>query len=444
MKELIDISTVPKVSLVSLGCPKNLVDSEVMLGRLAQDGFLICERHEDADIIVINTCGFLQEAKTEALDVINQASSLKKSGVIKGIVVAGCLPQRYPDLDFGQVDAVMGVTDRQQISEICKNILNGKSFKLINDDYPKYEVDRDRLRITPCHFSYLRVAEGCNHTCSFCIIPQIKGRFRSKPMEELVNEAQELVKSGAKELNLIAQDTTEYGLDIYRRLALPDLINELSQIDSLRWIRLLYCYPTLMTDRLIETMAINDKVVKYIDMPIQHTRERMLRLMRRGITADRQKALIEKLRYAMPNIFIRTTLIVGFPGETESDFAELVEDVKLFKFERLGTFTYSFEEGTKSAQMADHLSDEIKEERYNRVMEVQQKIAMEHSKTLLGRDVQVIVDSEEGKYFVGRSYGDAPDVDGNVYIKKMNGISIGDIFIAKVTGFKGYDLVASV
>ncbi len=442
----LDISNVPKVSFISLGCPKNLVDSEVMLGQLAQEGFFICEDHEDADLIVINTCGFLQTAKNEGLNVINQALDLKKSGKVKGVIVAGCLPQRYPDLEYGDVDAVSGVTERSRIAEICKQVLSGQGSShsnLVNQSYPKYEIDRDRLRITPRHYAYLRVAEGCNHTCSFCIIPQIRGRFRSKPIEELVKEAEELASSGAKELNLIAQDTTEYGLDIYRRLALPDLINELALVSGIRWIRLLYCYPTLMTDRLIETMATNEKVVKYIDMPIQHTSERMLRLMRRGITESRQRSLIEKLRSRIPNIFIRTTLIVGFPGETEEDFEQLVEDVKNLRFERLGTFMYSREEGTTADTMNDHIPEQVKVERYSRIMQLQQEIVIQTSKMLVGKEIQVIIDGKDGKYLKGRSYGDAPDVDCCVYIKSNNNrnIQIGEIVTSKITGFKGYDLV---
>jgi ribosomal protein S12 methylthiotransferase len=299
-------------------------------------------------------------------------------------------------------------------------------------------VDRDRLRITPKHFAYVRVAEGCNHTCAFCIIPKIKGPFRSKPMEELEREVRELASDGAREIILIGQDTTEYGLDIYRKLVLDELIERISQIEGVRWIRLLYCYPTMMTDRLVQTMARNPKVVKYIDIPFQHTRERMLRLMRRGITEQRQRELIAQLRQEVPGIFIRTTAIVGFPGETEDDFEGLLADLREFRFERLGAFIYSPEPGTAAIAMEGQVPEPEKRRRFDAAMQLQQKIAFEILEAQIGRELEVIVDRAGW----GRTYADAPDVDGMIELRGR--AAPGDIVRCRVTGTKEYDLMGDV
>jgi ribosomal protein S12 methylthiotransferase len=319
-------SPAPRVSFVSLGCPKNLVDSEVLLGHLVRGGFTLCDESEKTDVVVINTCGFLQAAERESMDTIARMVQRKEKGQLKAVVVAGCLPQRHGEgfaKRLRNVDAVLGITGREKIAEVCEGLLEKVGRRkapldLVSTELPRYEIDRDRLRLTPPHSAYLRLSEGCNHTCAFCIIPKIRGPFRSKPMEVIVEEARRLAAGGARELNLIAQDLTNYGLDLYRRLCLDELLEKLSAVDGVEWIRLLYAYPTFVTDRLIAKVAELPKVVKYVDMPIQHTRDRMLRLMRRGITAKRQMELIARWRREVPGLVFRTTVIVGFPGEGAS------------------------------------------------------------------------------------------------------------------------------
>jgi ribosomal protein S12 methylthiotransferase len=436
----------PKVSFISLGCAKNLVDSEVMLGKLALGGFMICEEYADSDVVVVNTCGFLQSAEKEALHAINEATRLKDEGKVKAVVVAGCLPSRYgPEVQekLKSVDAILGVTDRDKIAETCRTVLADKVpdvLNLVNRNYPKYEIDRERLRITPKHFAYLRVAEGCNHTCAFCIIPHIRGKFRSKPIEELISEAEDLVSDGAVELSLIGQDTSEYGLDIYRETRLHELLARLSEIEGLRWIRCNYMYPTMVTDKQIREIAANPKVVKYIDMPIQHTREKMLRIMRRGITAEKQDELIRKMRAEIPGLVFRTTVIVGHPGETREDHEAMVQDLERYRFERLGAFTYSTEPGTRAAEMTDEFVPRKEQlRRYNAVMSLQQRLSREIHRGWVGRTMECIVDKPKE----GRTYGDAPDVDGKIFFKGK-GFKPGQIVQAKITGARDYDLLGEV
>jgi ribosomal protein S12 methylthiotransferase len=437
----------PKVSFISLGCAKNTVDSEVMLGRLALGGFTVCQEYADSDVVVVNTCGFLQSAEKEAIETIGRATRLKRRGRVKAVVVAGCLPQRYgPEVEkkLRDVDAIVGVTDREKIAEVCRAALAGthpEVLNLVDRNYPSHEVDRDRLRITPRHYGYLRVAEGCNHTCAFCIIPHIRGRFRSKPIEELLREARELAADGAVELCLIGQDTSEYGLDLYRETRLHELLARLGEIDGVRWIRCHYMYPTMVSDRQIREIARNPKVVKYIDMPIQHTRERMLRIMRRGITQKKQDELIERLRAEIPGLAMRTTVIVGHPGETREDHEAMLEDLRKFRFERLGAFTYSTEPGTAAALMEKKVPRAEQARRYNAVMSAQRSIAREIHRGWIGRTLECIVDEvpEKGAA-IGRTAADAPDVDGRIYLKGA-GLRPGSLVRARVTAAREYDLL---
>ncbi len=438
----------PTVSFVSLGCPKNLVDSEVILGHLAQDGFVLSPEQEGSDVVVINTCGFLQAAEREAMDHIGRAVKQKRAGQVQAVIVTGCLPQRHgPEFakKLRDVDAVMGITDREEIVRVARTVIRkrGRKINLVTTDLPDAEIDRDRFRLTARHTAYLRLSEGCNHTCAFCIIPQIRGKFRSKPMEMILAEARELVADGAVELNLIAQDSTSYGLDLYRRLVLDELLAQLAEIDGLRWIRLLYAYPTYVNDRLIREMARNPKVVKYIDMPIQHTRERMLRGMRRGITETRQRRLIEELRAGIPGLVFRTTVIVGHPGETEEDFQGLMDDLRELRFERLGAFQYSREPGTRADELAAHVPEAVKLERFERLMVQQQEIAFEIAQSWIGRDVEVLLERRagDGSSWEGRTFGDAPEIDPVIRVRGEG--ETGAIRRVRVIGADGYDLMGT-
>lgn len=426
------------------------MDSEVLLGHLVTAGFGLETHYEDSDVVVVNTCGFLKASEDESMDTIDRMVQLKEDGRIKAVVVAGCLPQRYgPSFSkrLRNVDAVLGITDREKIGDVCERLLErtgkGRKINLVSTDLPKYEIDRDRLRLTPPHTAYVRLSEGCNHTCAFCIIPKIRGKFRSKPVEVLVEEVKKLAADGTKEINLIAQDSTNYGLDLYRKLCLDELLEKLAEIDGIEWIRLLYAYPTYVTERLIQAMARIPKVVKYVDMPIQHTKERMLRAMRRGMTETGQKALIRRWREAIPDLSFRTTVIVGFPGETDEDFEGMLEDLAELKFERLGAFQYSREKGTIADGMPGHLPDDVKAERQKRAMLQQQEILFARHEATIGKMVPVIVDEKKKKdLWVGRTAGDAPDIDTVIYLHGP--AKEGEIRRARVTGRQEYDLVGDL
>jgi ribosomal protein S12 methylthiotransferase len=427
------------------------VDSEVLLGHLAQGGFDLCADYKQSDVVVVNTCGFLQASEKESLDTIGRMVDLKGKGRLKAVVVAGCLPQRYgPDWGRGLqgVDAVLGITNREKIAEVCSSLLEKtrprERLNLVSTELPRYEIDRDRVRLTPRHTAYVRLSEGCDHTCSFCVIPQIRGKFRSKPMEVLLDEAAELARDGARELNLIAQDTTSYGLDLYGRLVLDELLRKLADVSGVEWIRLLYCYPSYVTDRLIDEVARNPKVVKYVDMPVQHTRERLLRAMRRGVTEESQKALVRKWRDRVPGLVFRTTVIVGFPGETDEDFEGLLADLRELRFERLGAFAYSREPGSRADALPDHVAEDVKQSRYARLMQQQQEIAFAQNRARVGVTLPVLVEKKLGKgRWEGRTDGDAPDID-TVISLHGNSVEVGSVARARVTGFNVYDLIGDL
>jgi ribosomal protein S12 methylthiotransferase len=440
----------PRVSFVSLGCAKNLVDSEVLLGHLAKGGFDLCADYKQSDVVVVNTCGFLASSEKESMDTIESMVDLKGKGRLKAVVVAGCLPQRH-GAEFEKrlhgVDAVLGITNREKIAEVCSTILEKtkptKPLNLVSSELPRYEIDRDRVRLTPRHSAYVRLSEGCDHTCAFCVIPQIRGKFRSKPMEVIRAEVDELAADGAKEINLIAQDTTSYGLDLYKKLVLDELLRSLEDA-KVEWIRLLYCYPSYVTDRLMQEVARNPKVVKYVDMPVQHTRERMLRAMRRGVTETSQKDLVKKWRDTVPGLVFRTTVIVGFPGETDEDFQGMMDDLKEMRFERLGAFMYSREPNSRADQLEGHLAEEVKIQRYGRVMQQQQEIAFGLNRALVNKTVPVLVEKKTGKNkWEGRTAGDAPDIDTLISLHG-NSVQVGDVARARVTGFNVYDLIGDL
>lgn len=441
----------PRVALVSLGCVKNLVESEVLLGRLADGGFDLCSDPGRADIVLINTCGFLADSEKESLEAIDAATALKGKGRLRAVIVAGCLPQRYgPEFEkrLRGVDAVLGISARDDILRVCSTLLGkrqaGTTLTIVSPPDSRCAADRNRVRLTPRHTAYVRVAEGCDRACSFCVIPRIRGKFRSKPLEEVVAEARELAADGAREINLVAQDTSTYGADLYGKPSLDELLKRLEDVPGLEWIRILYSYPTTVTDRLILEIARNSKVVKYLDLPVQHTRERILRAMRRGITETRQKDLIRKLRDGVPGLVLRTTVLVGFPGETDEDFEGLLEDLRELRFERLGAFAYSREAGSRADSLGGHLPEEVRLKRRERVMIQQQAIAFTLNKGMVGREVPVLVEKRLGKgRWEGRTAGDAPEID-PVIALSGNSVREGALAQARVTGWSGYDLIGAI
>ncbi|MHC5536885.1 30S ribosomal protein S12 methylthiotransferase RimO [Singulisphaera rosea] len=436
-------------SFVSLGCPKNLVDSERMLGLLAQDGYVLVPDAKQADLVIINTCGFIDAARQESLDVIREMLDRKRAGEIKGVVVAGCLAERQKEMlleEVPDVDQVVGVFGREEIAKVADRIMGDlHDQRTIFRPAPvQAQDDRARLRITPRHLAYLKVSEGCDRLCTFCAIPYMRGKHVTKPIEKVVEEAQELVRDGVRELNLVAQDMTYYGVDLYGRPRLAELLRELNQVEGLDWIRVLYNYPNYFTDELYEALATSDKVLPYLDMPLQHINDRMLKMMNRRHTRAETVNIIDRLRATVPNLVLRTTFIVGFPGETEAEFEELLEYVKSSRFERLGVFPYSYEPDTPAAKLPGHISDEVKSERRDRVMAAQQEIAFAFNQGMIGRQLDVLIDgpAPEGKnLWVGRTYADAPDVDGVTFVRGVS-LEPGDLVACEIVAAEGYDLIA--
>ena len=441
------------VGFIALGCPKNLVDSERMLAQIAEAGLLIAAEPERADIVIINTCGFIAPAKEESLGAIRQAVEAKRKGRVRKVIVAGCLPQRDGAELLGEVqgiDAIVGLEQRDAIVQIIRDTLTGGEPSAYVGPVPcTVADDRTRLRIGPAHSAYLRVSEGCNHRCSFCTIPAIRGPYRSKPMPLILDEARELVSSGAVELNLIGQDTTLYGRDLNVQDGLVSLLARMEQIPELAWIRILYAYPTGITDALIEAIARSEKVVHYLDIPIQHASDAILKAMRRPDTHRRLRSLIERLRAAIPDVVLRTTLIVGFPGETQKEFEELVEFVKWAQFDALGVFMFYPESGTPAAQFPDQVPEQIKQSRLEELMLAQQEIAFARNEQRIGRQLLCLIDSVESRDAVrGRFYGQAPDIDSACIIKRCSSsrrqwpkLTPGQFVQTKVTGTRDYDLL---
>jgi ribosomal protein S12 methylthiotransferase len=433
------------VGFVALGCPKNIVDSERMLAEIAQAGFVITAGPENADVVVINTCGFIAPAKAEAMEAVKSAAACKLKGAVKRVIVAGCLPQRLGPELFNQadgIDAIVGLGQRDNIAGIIEKTLSCKQPAAFLDQSPqKISDDRTRLLITPGHWAYLRISEGCNHRCSFCTIPTIRGSFRSKPKGLVLAEAAELVSAGAVELNIIGQDTTYYGRDLKIKNGLAALFTELEEIAGLKWIRLMYLYPAEIDDELIETVSKSNKVVHYFDVPIQHINNKILRAMRRPDTKDRICRLIENLRSRLPDCLLRTTLIVGFPGETDRQFGELMDFIKWAEFDALGCFRFYPESGTAAADMSAQVPDRIKQMRLEELMLAQQEIAFAKNKNRIGSKLTCLVDSVDGAGTgKGRFYGQAPDIDSVCVIKNCS-VSPGQFIDTKVVGTKDYDLL---
>ena len=433
------------VGFISLGCPKNSVDSERMLAEIAEAGLLITAEPDTADVVVINTCGFIAPAKAESLQAIRNTVEHKIRGDVKKVIVAGCLPERDGEKLFRQVDGIdtiVGLGQRDNIARIIKTTLSRRQpAAYLNHSANTILDDRTRLLITPGHWAYLRISEGCNHRCSFCTIPAIRGRFRSKTPELVLSEADELVSAGAVELNIIAQDSTSYGRDLKIKNSLAALISELEKINALSWIRLMYLYPAEIDEKLIETIADSEKIVHYMDIPIQHVNNKILRAMRRPDSKDQLKRLIEKLRDVMHDTVLRTTVIVGFPGETDRQFIELLDFIKWAEFDAMGSFKYYAESGTPAAQMTGQVADKVKQQRLDELMLTQQKIAFKKNKNRIGTQLICLVDDvnseNEGR---GRFYGQAPEIDSICIIKKCSARP-GDFINAKVIDTKDYDLI---
>ena len=433
------------VGFIALGCPKNVVDSEKMLAQIVEADFLITAEASDADVVVINTCGFIAPAKAEALEAIKHAVKFKTIGSVKKVIVTGCLSERLGNRLLEQtngIDAVVGLGERDNIVQIIRKTLVSNTPEVYIDHSPDIVADdRARLLITPSHWAYLRISEGCAHNCSFCTIPAIRGPFRSKPQQLILAEAAELASAGVVELNIIAQDTTYWGRDLKIKNGLSKLLQELEKIEPLKWIRLMYLYPMGIDEQLIETVASSEKIVNYFDIPIQHINDKILKDMRRGDTKERIYSLIEKLRMSIADVVLRTTIIVGFAGETDSQFEELVEFVKRAQFDALGCFRYYRELGTAAAEMSNQVPDELKEQRVEKLMLTQQRIVFSKNKTRIGTNLICMVDSVDNDGTArGRFYGQAPDID-SVCIIEGCSAKPGQFIDVEVTGSKDYDLL---
>jgi ribosomal protein S12 methylthiotransferase len=439
-----------KVSMVSLGCPKNLVDAEVMLGYLSGQGYEVTTDEHEADIIIVNTCSFIKEAKQESIDTILDLADRKHDGRCRLLVVAGCLPQRYQEelaKELPEVDVFVGTGDYPRIAEIIaeKDETEGQILYTGDPNY-LFDADMPRLQSTPLYTAYLKIAEGCSNCCSYCVIPSLRGGFRSRPLEQAIAEARRLVENGARELNLVAQDITRYGSDLGPGVSLATLIRGLAKIEGLKWIRLLYAYPDGITDELIELLKSEPKVCKYLDIPLQHISDPVLSRMNRRSTEPEIRALIARLREEIPDITLRTSLIVGFPGETDEDFKKLAHFVEEAQFDRLGVFCYSREEGTPAAEMPDQVSERIKRDRYKKLMKAQARVSFKRNRRLIETVEEVIIEgySEETELLLkGRTSRQAPDIDGQVYITAGQA-NVGDIVPLRITDSSDYDLIGEI
>ena len=437
------------ILFISLGCDKNLVDSEQMLGLLTQKGFSLTDDETQADVIVINTCCFIHDAKEESIQNILEMAEYRKSGSCKALIVTGCLAQRYKQEiidEIEEVDAVIGTTAHDEIFDVIEKTLAGQKELDIQDVDRLVEIDAKRVVTTGGHFAHLKIAEGCDKHCTYCIIPKIRGNYRSVPMERLLKEAQDLADQGVKELILVAQETTIYGTDLYGKKSLHILLKKLCEIKGIRWIRVLYCYPEEIYDELIETIRDEKKICHYLDLPIQHASDRILKRMGRRTTRAQLEEIIGKLRKEIPDIALRTTLITGFPGETQEDHEELMTFVDEMEFDRLGVFTYSQEEDTPAAAMEDQIDEEVKKDRQEELMELQQEVSLDKNEEKIGRTMLAMVEgylSDENVY-VARTYADAPGIDGYLFIDTAETLMSGDFAKVKITGALEYDLTGEL
>ncbi len=435
-----------KAALISLGCPKNQVDAEMIIARLEDDGFVFSDMTDGSvDVVIINTCGFIDEAKKEAIENILDAVEMKADGETQAIVVTGCLSEVYKEEilnEFPEVDAVVGIGSNGDIAEICRSVLKGKRDAFFR---PKCDLPLNGARhiLSPDHWAYLKIAEGCSNRCTYCAIPDIRGDFRSRKEEDILDEARQLATAGVKEIIVVAQDTTRYGEDLYGEPKLADLLEKLAEIDGIEWIRVLYCYPDRITDRLLEVMRDNEKIVHYIDLPLQHADGKVLKLMNRSGDDQSLRELIEKIRSYMPDVVIRTTFITGFPGEGEKEFETLAEFVKDMRFDRLGCFAYSPQEGTPAFGFENQVDEQTKVDRGENIMDLQRNIVEEKNEALMGKVVKVFVEGYDGYLdcYIGRSYMDAPEIDTLIYFTSENSFEEGDFAEVILTDVQEYDLV---
>ncbi|RDY26851.1 30S ribosomal protein S12 methylthiotransferase RimO [Romboutsia weinsteinii] len=437
-----------KVALESLGCSKNLVDAEIMMGILNRKGYKLVGDFDEADIILVNTCGFIESAKQESIDTILELAELKETANLKLLIVTGCLAQRYSDelkSEIPEIDAIVGTGSYQQIDEIIANLEKENHIVSLNDIEFAYNEDLPRYVSTPSHMAYLKISEGCDKHCTYCIIPKLRGKQRSRKIEDIVKEAKDLAARGVKELVVIAQDSTMYGSDIYGKAVLPQLLEELATVEGIKWIRIMYSYPESITEELVQVIKKHDTICNYFDMPVQHASNNILKLMNRHTTKEDILNKIEMIRKYIPDATLRTTIITGFPGETDEDFEELIEFAKVARFDRLGAFTYSREEGTAADKLPGHIEEEVKAQRRDSLMMVQQGISQELNAAKVGNVYEVLIEEQiEDKVYMGRTQGDAEEIDSIVYVKSGLKLNVGDFVKVKINNALEYDLMGDV
>lgn len=429
--------------LVSLGCPKNQVDGEMLMSKLCDSGFSVAQSEADADAIIVNTCGFIESAKAEAIEAILEAAEYKKAGLASAVIVTGCLAERYKDEimnEMPEVDAVVGIGANSDIVKICQKALCGVTTNI----FPNkcfLPLDDNRLVKKGSHWAYLKISDGCDNKCSYCAIPGIRGEYRERTLESITEEAESLAQKGIKEIILVAQDTTKYGISLYGKYMLPELLRRISDINGIEWIRIFYCYPDKVTDELIDAIANLDKVCSYIDIPLQHCNKDVLKAMNRSGSYDELKSLIEKMRSKIPGLSLRTTLMVGFPGETEEQFEELCKFVKEMKFDKMGCFKFSPEEDTPAYDMDNQIEEDVKARREEVLGDIQYTVTENANKSRIGKVYKTVVDDIDGEYYIGRSYLDSPEIDSGVIFSSPDKLNIGDFADVRITDYDGYDLI---
>lgn len=429
--------------LVSLGCPKNQVDGEMLMSKLCDSGFSVAQSEADADAIIVNTCGFIESAKAEAIEAILEAAEYKKAGLASAVIVTGCLAERYKDEimnEMPEVDAVVGIGANSDIVKICQKALCGVTTNI----FPNkcfLPLDDNRLVKKGSHWAYLKISDGCDNKCSYCAIPGIRGEYRERTLESITEEAESLAQKGIKEIILVAQDTTKYGISLYGKYMLPELLRRISDINGIEWIRIFYCYPDKVTDELIDAIASLDKVCSYIDIPLQHCNKDVLKAMNRSGSYDELKSLIEKMRSKIPGLSLRTTLMVGFPGETEEQFEELCKFVKEMKFDKMGCFKFSPEEDTPAYDMDNQIEEDVKARREEVLGDIQYTITENANKSRIGKIYKTVVDDIDGEYYIGRSYLDSPEIDSGIIFSSPDKLNIGDFADVRITDYDGYDLI---